>query len=205
MSLPKKQSLKSPTFTFFYLMISKRLAFSRHPTDQQDMGMVEEKNQEAQQASRWSRAKSEEPRERIWKKKPEAKASSANKSLYPVRKFIYAGLGIFFLVVGIIGIVVPLLPTTPFLLLTAYFFSVSSETLHSWLLNHRYLGPPIKDWEINRVIRPKAKALALSMLALGIIVLWTKFGLTNLWATIPSTLCMLASGAFVATRNSRPK
>lgn len=65
------------------------------------------------------------------------------------------------LVAGIIGIALPLLPTTPFLLLAAYCFARGSTTLHRWLVNHPRLGPPIRDWETHRAISRRGKLLAM--------------------------------------------
>lgn len=73
------------------------------------------------------------------------------------------------LVLGIAGAMLPVLPTTPFLLLAAYCYSKSSNKLHSWILNHKYFGPPLRNWERNGVISLKAKILATIMLGLVII------------------------------------
>lgn len=70
---------------------------------------------------------------------------------------------------GIAGAMLPVLPTTPFLLLAAYCYSKSSDKLHAWLINHKYLGPPLNDWEKNGVIGLKAKILATIMLGLVIV------------------------------------
>lgn len=63
------------------------------------------------------------------------------------------------IVLGIIGIVLPLLPTTPFLLVAAYCYSRGSKRAHTWLLEHPRFGPTITDWERWGVIRPRAKVL----------------------------------------------
>lgn len=76
------------------------------------------------------------------------------------KRIIYLILGWVSLILGFIGIFLPVLPTTPFALLAAYFFSQSSEKLHSWLLEQKHLGPLIKNWERYGVIRIKAKILA---------------------------------------------
>lgn len=79
-------------------------------------------------------------------------------------QYFFVSLGTLFLLIGIIGIFLPLLPTTPFLLLTALCFNKGSDQFHSWLLNHRYLGPPIVDWQANGVIRTRYKALSTAMM-----------------------------------------
>ena len=75
-------------------------------------------------------------------------------------RFLYAALGLLSLGLGVIGIVLPLLPTVPFLLLAAFFFAHSSERLHSWLISHRTFGPMILDWNERGAIRPAAKKAA---------------------------------------------
>lgn len=76
------------------------------------------------------------------------------------KKIIYLSVGWLSLALGTIGIVLPLLPTTPFVLLSAYCFSKSSVRFHHWLLNHKLFGPLVRDWEAGGVIRLKAKVLA---------------------------------------------
>jgi len=74
--------------------------------------------------------------------------------------------GLIALVLGVVGIVIPLLPTVPFLLLAAFGFARASDRLHGWLLGHPVLGPPIADWQGGGAIRRRAKWLASgSMLA----------------------------------------
>ncbi|MDQ2094304.1 YbaN family protein [Rhodalgimonas zhirmunskyi] len=75
-------------------------------------------------------------------------------------RFIWAGLGLLCVGLGLIGVVLPLLPTVPFMLLAAFFFARSSERLHFWLLNHRVFGPAISDWQSRGAINPRAKRIA---------------------------------------------
>jgi len=75
-------------------------------------------------------------------------------------RFLYAGLGLFCVALAVIGIVLPLLPTVPFLLLAAFFFANSSERLHNWILAHNVFGPMITDWRDRGAIRPGAKKAA---------------------------------------------
>ncbi len=81
-------------------------------------------------------------------------------------KFLWAALGLICVTLAIIGVVLPLLPTVPFLLLAAFFFARSSSRLHNWLLSHKTFGPFIDDWSRSGAIRPRAKRFAtLSILA----------------------------------------
>ncbi len=75
-------------------------------------------------------------------------------------QFLWAGLGLLCVALAMIGVVLPLLPTVPFLLLAAFFFARSSSRLHNWLLSHRTFGPLIVDWQSSGAIRPAAKKAA---------------------------------------------
>ena len=72
--------------------------------------------------------------------------------------------GTFFLVLGLIGIALPILPTTPFLLLAAFCYARSSKRFYDWLLNHRWFGEYIRDYQEGRGIPLKAKVMGLSLL-----------------------------------------
>ncbi|MDR0927265.1 MAG: YbaN family protein [Ignavibacteria bacterium] len=79
-------------------------------------------------------------------------------------KKIWTVLGLISLGLGIIGIFLPLLPTTPFLLLSAYLFSKSSKKWHQWLLQHKTLGPYIRQFQEDRAIDLRVKVIAISTL-----------------------------------------
>lgn len=79
----------------------------------------------------------------------------------------YASLGL-----GIVGIVVPGLPTVPFVLLAAYAGARGSQRLRGWLLAHRRFGPMIGDWEREGAVSRRAKRLATLMMALGAAVMF---------------------------------
>lgn len=93
-------------------------------------------------------------------------------------RWLYIALGCLCVTLGVIGIFLPLLPTTPFLLLATWLFARSSSRFHQRLLNHPKLGPVIKAWQegagIERHIRTKVLCLLwLSMLVSIIIIsLW---------------------------------
>ncbi|MEP3297221.1 MAG: YbaN family protein [Pseudoruegeria sp.] len=75
-------------------------------------------------------------------------------------KYFWALLGLISLALGMIGVILPLLPTVPFLLLAAFCFARSSNRLHQWLIHHPTFGPSILDWNENGAISSKAKRLA---------------------------------------------
>lgn len=81
-------------------------------------------------------------------------------------KVLWGTLGIIFLIAGFIGIPLPILPTTPFILLAAFCFSKSSERLHTWLLSSKLFGKIISDWEKNGIIRLRVKVIATIMMLL---------------------------------------
>ena len=84
--------------------------------------------------------------------------------LYRMKKFLLITAGWLSLITGLIGVVLPLLPTTPFVLLSAYCFSRSSSRLHRWLTSHPWFGPPILQWQQNHTVNRKIKTRALYLI-----------------------------------------
>lgn len=81
---------------------------------------------------------------------------------------LYQLLGFFFLALATAGVFLPLLPTTPFVLVAAACFARSSAKWHDWLLGNSIFGPMIRNWETNRCVTVKVKIVAiLSMLVVG--------------------------------------
>lgn len=81
----------------------------------------------------------------------------------------YFWLGFGWLCVGLamVGAVLPLLPTVPFLLLAAFCFARSSPRVHKWLVEHPKFGPPIADWRKRGAIRRRVKWYATMSIAVG--------------------------------------
>ena len=79
-------------------------------------------------------------------------------------KYLYIVIGTLSLSLGVIGIFVPLLPTTPFLLLAAALYFRSSPVLYERLLNHRYLGTYIRNFREYRAIPLRAKVISITLL-----------------------------------------
>lgn len=85
------------------------------------------------------------------------------------RKILFVVLGFLSLGLGILGIFIPVLPTTPFLLLSAYLFAKSSEKLYNWLLSTKNFGKIIKDYRERKGVSLGIKIYSLSLLWLTIL------------------------------------
>ena len=85
-------------------------------------------------------------------------------------KGFYLLLGLLSLLLGAVGVVVPLLPTIPFVLLAAFFFARSNSQLESRLLHHRRFGPHIAAWRTRRAISRKGKRAAILCFAASAVV-----------------------------------
>lgn len=100
---------------------------------------------------------------------------------------------------GVVGIVVPGLPTTVFLLLAAWAFSRSSERFQNWLLGHPRFGPPVVAWRDRGAIPLRAKILAVATMSASLA--WIVLFVAESWE-MPVTVgaVMAAAGLYVATR-----
>lgn len=85
------------------------------------------------------------------------------------KKILFVVLGFLSLGLGILGIFIPVLPTTPFLLLSAYLFAKSSEKLYNWLLSTKNFGKIIKDYRERKGVSLGIKIYSLSLLWLTIL------------------------------------
>jgi uncharacterized membrane protein YbaN (DUF454 family) len=110
--------------------------------------------------------------------------------------------GLLALGLGLLGVVLPVLPTTPFLLVAAGCFAKSSPRLHGWLLAHPTFGPPIRNWEENGAISRKAKRFAVISMAA---VLGLSVGLELSWKILLAQGVLIAIGcSFILTRPDGP-
>lgn len=98
------------------------------------------------------------------------------------KRILYLLLGWFSLISGIIGIFLPLLPTTPFVLLAAWCFSKSSKRFHTWLLNHKFFGPIVHDWQSSDGIPRRARNRAIIFMWIGMTI--SMIVVSRFWATI---------------------
>jgi hypothetical protein len=84
-------------------------------------------------------------------------------------RWVLVACGTFFLIIGMIGIFIPILPTTPFLLLAAACYARGSEKFYSWLINNRWLGNYIKNYQEGRGIPLSVKMATIALLWISIL------------------------------------
>ena len=106
--------------------------------------------------------------------------------------------GLVSLLLGIVGLVLPLVPTVPLLLLAAFCFARSSEALHDWLLAHPKLGPPIHAWRQRGAIGQEAKLLA--SLSMGVTFGVSVFLALSLWVLFVQGIVLVTVAIFIWTR-----
>ena len=111
--------------------------------------------------------------------------------------------GMVALLLGVIGVFLPLLPTTPFLILAAACFARSSQRMHDWLYAHPKLGPSLRNWRDNRAISAKAKRMAVLAMALA-------FALSVIFVQKPLVLILQAvvlslTAIWIVTRPNGPE
>lgn len=111
---------------------------------------------------------------------------------------VFFGLGVVFLALGLIGVVVPGMPTTVFVLLAGYCWARSSKRLYEYLLSHQVFGKMITDWQERRAMPRFAKYLAWAMMAISTMVMFIRLPDDWLWLGVVMAVAMLAVGIWMA-------
>ena len=121
----------------------------------------------------------------------------------PLARTLWLAGGWIALGAGMVGVVVPLMPTTAFLILAAFCFARGSERMHDWLVNHRTFGPMLADWRNHHAISRRGKVLAgVAMIA----VLAISVGLeVPAWVLALQAVILAAVAAFLFTRPLPPR
>ncbi len=133
-----------------------------------------------------------------------AAGSTWQTAVVPSRaaRYMYVAVGMFFVGLGALGVVLPVVPTTPFLLISLWAFARSSHRLEAWLLAHRLFGPRLVEWRKHRVIPWSVKLTAWGSM-LGSLTLMIITG-TSLVAIIGAGSVMAIGATYVASKPSRP-
>jgi len=118
------------------------------------------------------------------------------------RKLFWLLAGLASIAIAAVGVVLPLLPATPFLLIAAFAFARSSTRLNRWLREHRSFGPMIDDWHRDGSIDYKVKRTSIIVILMTPVITWL-FG-APLWIISGQIVVLSAAATFILTRPSPP-
>lgn len=118
-------------------------------------------------------------------------------------RVLYFSLGWLFFFIGAVGVLLPVLPTTPFMLLALWAFSKSSERFHRWLYYHRLFGPPLQQWHKYGVIPRAAKIMSVSFMSISFVYMLL-FSPVAIWLKLMIAALMLYGAWFVLSKPSLP-
>ncbi len=123
-------------------------------------------------------------------------------SITGAARMLYLALGWLFFGLGVLGAFLPVLPTTPFMILALWAFSNSSERLRTWLYTHRIFGPSLQRWQEHGVITARAKMASIGAMSASLVYLVFFSGLA--WPWLAATAALMAYGAYyILTKPSR--
>lgn len=117
-----------------------------------------------------------------------------------LREWFLCALGTLFVLIGIVGVIMPWLPHTPFFILATICYAKSSPLLHKKLLENHFVGPSITQWQKNKSISRKTKAQAVIMMAVSFII--TVVITEKLIPLILLACLMIAISAYILSRPS---
>jgi len=116
-----------------------------------------------------------------------------------MKRYVFFGVGCLMVALALIGAVVPLMPTTVFLIAAAACFAHSSPRLEAWLLGHPRFGPTLRDWRAHGAISRPAKLTACAGMTAGFVVFWIGSHPSALLAAVVAGL-LLTSAFYVVSR-----
>ena len=119
------------------------------------------------------------------------------------KRMLWVIAGLVFTGLGLAGLFLPLMPGTVCLIVAAYCFAQSSPRLHDWLVNHRHLGPLIRDWRESQAISRPAKRAAIAGMGLSIVAA-AALGTPPIGLSILAAV-LVAAAIYVLTRPDAPR
>ena len=118
-----------------------------------------------------------------------------------MKKIILISLGWFCVGLGFVGVFVPGIPTTIFLIIALWAFTKSSEKLRYWLLNHKRFGPILNNWQEHKVVPRRAKILMVVLMSLAVILFY--YSLQSLILTIGLIIILVSVAIYVISLPSK--
>ena len=118
-----------------------------------------------------------------------------------MKRMILISLGWLCVGLGFIGIFVPGIPTTIFLIIALWAFTKSSKKLRNWLLNHKRFGPILNNWQQHKVVPRRAKILMVVLMSLASILFY--YSLQNLYLTIGLVIILVLVAIYVISLPSK--
>ena len=118
-----------------------------------------------------------------------------------MKRMILISLGWVCVSLGFIGIFVPGIPTTIFLIIALWAFTKSSKKLRHWLLNHKRFGPILNNWQQHKVVPRRAKILMVVLMSLAVVLFY--YSLQNLYLTIGLIIILVSVAIYVISLPSK--
>ena len=116
-------------------------------------------------------------------------------------RIILLSLGLLCVGLAFIGIFIPGIPTTPFLIVALWAFAQSSKKFHAWLLNHKRFGKVLRNWESHKVVPIKAKILMVILQITAVAMI--QYSLNNIFITIGLAVLLLCVASYVISLPSK--
>ena len=118
-----------------------------------------------------------------------------------MKRTILISLGCFCVGLGFIGVFIPGIPTTIFLIIALWAFTKSSEKLRHWLLNHKRFGPILNNWQEHKVVPRRAKILMVVLMSLAVILFY--YSSQSLILTIGLIIILISVAVYVISLPSK--
>ena len=118
-----------------------------------------------------------------------------------MKRTILISLGWLCVGLGFVGIFVPGIPTTIFLIIALWAFTKSSKKLRYWLLNHKRFGPILNNWQEHKVVPRRAKILMVVLMSLAVVLFY--YSLQNLYLTIGLIIILVSVAIYVISLPSK--